>query len=166
MYDKPNLNYIRAYLTEPRQYPTHLIQDLSQLTANTIQVLQWAEHVELELSNCSVAHARIVAERDSIRKAHTQLAASADQTAVQELRSRLEQAEATNVAQQLEYEALLEASSDALQSNLRVREMVEAAEARSAATDPKEKAKNADRPTFVLTSVVLAALDGTAPEVR
>ena len=162
---KPNLNYIQAYLTEARQYPPHLVGDLSQLNANTIQVLQWAEHLELELSNCSTSHARIVAERDSIRRAHTKLAASADLAAVQELKNQLAEAQGIINSQQAEYASLLEASSVALAAEQRVRKLVADAEAR-ATVKGKGGAKAEQRPTFLLTSAVQAELDGTASETR
>lgn len=160
MSDKPNINYIRGYLSESRQYPTHLIGDLSQLNANTIAVINWAEHLELSLSSCATAYARVEAERDSIRQAHTRLAASADQQAVQDLKNQLAQAQATIDGQQQNYEALLEASSESVAAVARVQELVSAAEARAVTADGDT------RPTFLLTSAIQAAVDGTVTESR
>jgi hypothetical protein len=163
--DKPNLNFIRAQITEPRPgYPPHVYQDFQGLAAHALRVIEWVEFLEGQLGILSNEVIRVNAERDSIRQAHTKLAASAEQGAIARLQSELEQAHAVIAERDRDYGGLEQAASDSVAAVQRVTALVESAESRLVDNQNAKGTKKTANPTFLLTTDVRKALTGPVGE--
>lgn len=158
MAPKPNLAYVRAFLTEPRQYPPHLTQDLTQLVTNCSAVLDWAEFLEAQLSACGTDYRRVEAERDSLRVEYARLAGGSDQVAMAQLRVELEEARAVIAQRDSAFRGLEQASSGAVAAVRRVEDLLDETDARIARMNDQSAATTSA--TFVLTSAVRDALAG------
>ena len=160
MAPKPNLAYVRAFLTEPRQYPPHLAQDLTQLVTNCSAVLDWAEFLESQLSGCGTEFRRVEAERDSLRVEYARLASGSDQVALGQLRVELEEARAVIAQRDAAFRALEQAASGAVAAVQRVAAVLDRAEGNVARANPDSDL--AHQPSFILTSTVREALGDSA----
>lgn len=156
---KPNFDFVRACLTQPRQLPAHLQEDFSTLIANTSAVLNYAEDLERQLAACASDYYRVVAERDSIRQAHAALAAQPQQVSLQQVQVDNEQLRATIAQKGEEYAALEEISSNLLASVQRVTELLDTVEKRSGALEADKKPSKS-KPSFILASAVRQAIEG------
>jgi chromosome segregation ATPase len=159
--EKPNINAIRAHLTAARPgYSQQAYADIQSISSNTLLLIEWAESLEAQLAGCANDYRRLEAERDSIRQAHASLASSAEQAAVAELQAESAALRSAIDERDRDYAGLQEASSDAVAAVNRVTALLDEAEHRQTDELNAKPRKKTDKPTFLLSSAVRAAVEG------
>lgn len=150
MASKPNIAYVRGYLTEPRQYPPHLQQDLSQLRTNCSAVLDWAEDLEQQLSATRTTLERTIAERAALRREYAELAGRSTTANLTRLQEELDEARREIETARHQMDGQTADSAAAVSALDRVLALLDESDRRTG---------NASSTTFVLVSDLRAAIE-------